>query len=118
MCVGKASCGWFAEIAQGELDIGSKHKKKVENLFKKKIENKNLGQCFELSFLTVWEKPWLESLSGGAKDMKGHSHTITIPKSALTLPDLWVITVLSLECFVLRLACSISKTSNHSLFTV
>lgn len=51
-----------------------------------------------------------------AKDMKGHSHTITISKSALT--GLWVITVLLLECFVFRFACSVSKANNHSLFTV
>lgn len=48
--------------------------------------------------------------------MKGHSHTITISKSALT--GLWVITVLLLECFVFRFACSVSKANNHSLFTV
>ena len=44
------------------------------------------------------------------------THNNNPPQSALTA--LWVITVLSLECFVFRFACSVSKANNHSLFTL
>lgn len=47
---------------------------------------------------------------------RSFTHNNNPSKSALT--GLWVITVLSLECFVFRFACSVSKANNHSLFTV
>lgn len=47
---------------------------------------------------------------------RSFTHNNNRSKSALT--GLWVITVLSLECFVFRFACSVSKANNRSLFTV
>ena len=47
---------------------------------------------------------------------RSFTHNNNPSKSALT--GLWVITVLLLECFVFRFACSVSKANNHSLFTV
>lgn len=47
---------------------------------------------------------------------RSFTHNNNPSKSALI--GLWVITVLSLECFVFRFACSVSKANNHSLFTV
>lgn len=44
------------------------------------------------------------------------THNNNPSKSALI--SFWVITVFSLECFVFRFACSVSKANNHSLFTV
>lgn len=47
---------------------------------------------------------------------RSFTHNNNPSKSALI--GLWVITVLLLECFVFRFACSVSKANNHSLFTV
>lgn len=73
--------------------------------------------CYMLPDYIELQQSNSEPQSGMPKTWKViHTHNNNPSKSALT--GSWVITVLLLECFVFRFACSVSKANNHSLFTV
>lgn len=73
-----------------------------------------IAACYQITW--NWNSLTQSHRAACQRHERSFTHNNNPSKSALT--GLWVITVLSLECFVFRFACSVSKANNHSLFTV
>lgn len=91
------------------------HKTFVLKPFLKKYLVFNFSiQYFQIAFSCIYLT--LSQETACQRHERSLTHKNSLSKSALI--GFWVITVLSLECFVFRFACSVSKANNHSLFTV
>lgn len=93
---------------------------KKKAIFESHLFKSSINYIFPIStcYQIVWNFNSLTQSCRAACQRHERSFTHNNNPSKSALIGLWVITVLSLECFVFRFTCSVSKANNHSLFTV